>query len=95
MNRFDAERQKLEARLAQWKADIDRLEAQAREAEADMRIRYLKEVESLRAQQREMQGKLDQLREAGEKASQDMLDGAEQAWRAFGESVRTALSRFR
>ena len=48
MSERDAYVEKMKAKLDEWNAEIDRLEAKARGAEADARLRYNKQIESLR-----------------------------------------------
>ncbi len=87
-------KEKLEAKADRWSAEIDRLEAKAREAQADTKLRYLDEVEKLRASQEQARGKLDELGKAGKQASDDLLDGARHAWDELGDAVEAAGKRF-
>ena len=94
MDRIESTRQKLSAQLDQWSAEIDRLEAKAREAEADAQLRYMSEVEELRERKEEAIQRLRELSDASERAADDMVAGAERAWKELGESVKAAARRF-
>ena len=94
MDYKDAYKQKLKARLDQWRADIDRLEAKAAEARADARLKYQSEVRDLRAMQDEAREKLKQLSKAQGEAWRDLQSGFETAWDALGQAVRRATDRF-
>jgi len=94
MDRIEATRQKLSAQLDQWSAEIDRLEAKAREAEAEACLRYMSEVEELRDRKEQAIQRLRELSDAGEQAADDVVAGAEQAWEELGESVKAAARRF-
>jgi uncharacterized coiled-coil DUF342 family protein len=89
-----AYRQKLEAQLDEWRAEIDKLQAKAVEAGADARIEYEKQVEELREQQKEAQERLEELNDAGEEAWDDLKDGVEKAWDNLGNAVQKAVERF-
>ncbi len=58
MSNRDAYEQKLQAKLDEWQAEIDKLWARARSAEADARIEREKEAERLEAKRDEVREKL-------------------------------------
>ena len=95
MSNREAYEQKLRAKLDEWQAEIDKLRAQARGAEADARIEREKEAERLEAKREEMRHKLKELREAGDDAWDDLRDGAERAWKSFSDSFEKARDRFK
>src|SRR6056297_2046857 len=90
----DAYRQKLEARLDQWRAEIDKLQAKAAEAGADARVEYEKQVDELREKQDEAREKLKELDNASDDAWQDIKEGVEKAWESLGDAVKSARERF-
>ena len=94
MDEKSAYRQKLEARLDQWRAEIDRLQAKATEASADVRLEYEEQVEKLRGQQEEARAKLKELDDAGGEAWKDLKNGIEKAWDDLGDAVKSAGERF-
>ena len=94
MNEKGAYRQKLEARLDQWRADIDKLQAKAREAGADARLEYDKQIGKLRDQQDKARKKLGELDAASGEAWKDLKIGFEKAWDDLGTAVKTATQRF-
>ena len=87
-------REKLEARLDQWRAEIDKLQAKAAEAGADARKEYQDQVDALRAQQEEARQKLKDLDEATGDAWKNLKSGIEKAWDDLGDSVKNATERF-
>ena len=94
MSEKSAYRQKLEARLDQWRAEIDKLEAKAVEAGADARIEYRDQLETLRGKQAEARRKLSELDDATSDAWQDLKGGIERAWTDLGDAVKKATQRF-
>lgn len=95
MSNREAYEQKLQAKLDEWQAEIDKLRARARGAEADARIDREKEAERLEAKREEVRQKLEELREAGDDAWDDIKAGAERAWDSLSDSLEKARSRFK
>jgi chromosome segregation ATPase len=94
MDDKSAYRQKLEARLDQWRADIDKLEAKAAELGADARIEYQNQVEELRQKQDQTREKLEELDKASDESWEDLKGGFEKAWDDLGTAVKNATERF-
>ncbi len=86
---------KLQAKLDEWNADIDRLAVKAALAEAELKTQYSDEIEMLRNKQIEARVKLEAMQEASESAWEDMRSGLDIAWDAISEAVSSAKSRFK
>lgn len=86
---------KLQAKLDEWNADIDRLAVKAALAEAELKTQYSDEIEMLRNKQIEARVKLEAMQEASENAWEDMRSGLDIAWDAISEAVSSAKSRFK
>lgn len=86
---------KMNAQLREWRAKIDMLKARADKAEAEQKIKYYKEIESLHTKQRQLQEKLDELRSAGDGAWKDVKSGVELAWEDLRGSVERAVEKFK
>ncbi len=91
-------RQKLEARLEQWRAEIDNLAAKIVEARMDARmdarIEYQKQLEAIREKQEEARIKLEELETAQGEAWKDLKNGIERVWDDLGTAVEKAAKRF-
>lgn len=86
---------KMNARLRELRAKINVLKAKADQAEAEQKIKYYEEIESLRTRQQELHEKLDELRSAGEGAWEDIKAGVESAWRDLQAAFERAAERFK
>lgn len=87
--------QKMHAKLDQWNAEIDTLVLKADQENDEARVEYHKQIEALRAAARQARVLLDELRQSGEGAWQDMKTGVEAAWDAIGAAMDSAKSRFK
>jgi len=87
----------LQAKLDEWNAQIDELEARARRREARDEVKD--RIEALKRDRDEAAAKLAHLRDAGEGAWDSLREGADQVWtklkntltetkRAFEEGLR-------
>lgn len=94
MDRKDAYEDKLQAQLDDWKAQIASLRAKAEKASAEARLKFIDEVDDLRAHQKTAQAKLDALQQAQGEAWKDMKSGIETAWDDMGKAMRHAAKRF-
>ncbi len=95
MSNRDLYIEKMKAQLDSWNASIEKLEAQARNAEADAKIKYREQIAELKKRREEAREKLAELREASEGAWHDLQSGIDHAWDAMEQAIKTAMSRFR
>jgi len=86
---------KLQAKLEEWNAEIDRLTAKAGEVTADARHEYNDQIMALKAKQAATRKKVEEMQHAGEGAWEDLKSGIERSWAAMGEALHSARSRFR
>ena len=86
---------KMQAKLEEWNADIDRLTAKADEVSADLRSEYSEQIAALQAKQAAAREKIEEMQKSGESAWQDLKAGADLAWTAIAESIDSAKSRFK
>ena len=95
MSEREAYVQKLKAQLDEWNAEIDTLEARARKAEGDARLRYEQQVTSLRQQQEDARARLARLQEASEDAWTQLKEGADRAWTDLKRGMEKATAAFK
>jgi uncharacterized coiled-coil DUF342 family protein len=87
--------QKMHAKLDQLNAEIDKLVLKADQDKDEARVEYHKQIEALRAAARHARELLEELRQSGEGAWQDMKAGVEAASDAIGAAMDSAKSRFK
>jgi DNA repair ATPase RecN len=86
---------KLKEKIDLWNADLNKLQARADQASAEARIKYQQQIEDLQEKRQELEGKMAQLRGAGEGAWEDVKSGMEIAWSSMSEALSSALQRFK
>ena len=87
--------QKLHAKIDEWNADIDRLKAKADQVEADSKIEYQKQMQTLKSKRDEIEKKVSEISRSGENAWEDLKAGADLAWEAMSEAIKSATTRFK
>lgn len=95
MNMKETYRQKLQAQLDQWSAEIDKIKAKADKADADVKLEYYEEIEDLRVKQQAATDKLADLVDASDDAWEDLKAGVEIAWTSLGDAIDRAATRFK
>lgn len=90
----DAFVERIKSSLDAWNAEIDRLQARTREAEADARERYDTQIREMKAQRDHAEEELAKAMKASEAAWKDMGEGMTSAWTAIAEGFRKASGRF-
>jgi len=86
--------QKLKNQLDQWNAEAKKWEAKAQQAQATMKVEYDKQLNTLHSRRDEAMYQLKLLQGASTDAWQDMMKGADQAWKSMQEAVNKARSHF-
>lgn len=87
--------EKMKAKIDEWNADLAKLEARSREAEADMRLKYDAQIQEMREQREKAEERLKELQRASEESWKRMRDGMESAWDEMTRAFREAADRFR
>lgn len=95
MNDRELHRQKYQAQLDEWKADLDKLKARAAGARADVQIEMNKHVADLEERLHEAGGKLSELAAAGEEKWDAARKNVETTWGALKAGVSAAAAKFR
>ena len=95
MNDQELYRQKYQAQLDEWKADLDKLRARAAGATADAQIEMNKHVRELEKRMHEAGARLSDLAAASEEAWDAARKNMETTWEALKAGVGAAAAKFR
>jgi len=87
--------EKLDAQLKEWSAQIDLLNAKAKNAKADAKINYYKTIEALQHMEDEAGTRLNRLKTAGDGAWEEIKTGVENAWDEVRTAFHNAVSEFK
>jgi len=87
--------QKLHAKLDEWNAEIDKLKAKADQVETESRMEYQNQIKNLQEKRGKAEKKITELQNAGEGAWEDLKAGAQLAWDAMEDALKSARSRFK
>ena len=83
-----------EAKLKEWDAEILKLEAKAEQAQAQVKIQYYEQLESLRTKQTTVREKLHELKQASGAAWETVKIGLEKAWYEMKGGLNNAAAKF-
>lgn len=95
MSDRDAYVEKMKGVIDGWNAEIDKLQASAREAQADAKIAYEKQLAELRHQRDEGHAKMKEALQASDDAWDDMSKGFQAAWDSISDSFQSAMKKFK
>lgn len=95
MGMKDAYQQKMNAQLEEWQHKIDALKSKADKAEAEQKLKFYEQIESLRTKQMAVHEKLEELRTASESAWEEVKAGVELAWRDLEQTFERAVNKFK
>lgn len=88
-------KQKLEAQLKEWSAQINLLEAKVENAAADIKVKRAEALNELRAKQHAASEKLKELDTAGGEAWVQVKFTADKIWEDLKTGLAEAHSKFR
>ncbi len=94
MDKQETYREKMQAKMDEWGASIEKLKQEAKEAGAETRDGYHKSLEDLQVKQQAAREKMHTLRESSGEAWHDVKGGFEQAWHDLGEAFKKAREKF-
>jgi lipid II:glycine glycyltransferase (peptidoglycan interpeptide bridge formation enzyme) len=86
--------QKLKTQLDQWNAEAANWEAKAKEAQSHMKAEYEKQLAALNSRRDEALYQMKLVQNASGDAWQDMMRGADEAWKNMHDAFTKARSHF-
>jgi short-subunit dehydrogenase len=94
MEKKDIYVQKMKAKLDEWSAEIDRLQARSEQVEADLKLEYSRRMKNLQEKQDTAQEKLDNLINSSGQAWTEFKSGVESAWKSLEDSIQDVQNEF-
>lgn len=95
MSEVDLYRKKYEAKLDEWKADIIKLKAKARQEASDSSIQLQHKIDALEAKHALVKEKLSMLSDDSSHAWHEIKSGIEKAGTDLGGSIKAAAHKFK
>lgn len=92
MNEKEAIEQKYQAKLEAWRADVDKLKAQAKAANADSQLAIDRKIKELERQRDAAVEKLRQLSESSGEAAAELQHGLERSLSELATGVKSAVA---
>lgn len=95
MNDRELYQRKMQARLDESKAEIDKLKAKASGASADVQLDINRQIRVLERNIQEGRAKLSEIASAGEDALESIKEGVESAWDSLKSAATDAVAKFK
>jgi len=87
--------EKIDAKLIQYSAKLTQMKGKAAEAQVDMKIEYLSQVENLENKRDEFMKKHGQLKASSEHKWEEVKVGTEKTWNELEEAFDKVVARFK
>lgn len=91
----NAYKQKREAQLNEWSAQLKLMEAKLENVGADMRVKRAEQIQALRDQQRSASQKMQELGKASGEAWEEVKTTADKIWDDLKAGMADAHSKFK
>jgi recombinational DNA repair ATPase RecF len=95
MDMQNAYKQKREAQLKEWGAQINLMEAKLENMGADLKVKRAQQIQALRAQQHNASEKMQELGKASGEAWEQVKVTADKVWDDLKSGVADAHSKFK
>ena len=93
MNEANAYKEKYEAKLDEWNAEISKMKAQANQKKSDETIELQKKIEDLESKHTALKKKLDELSDQGRDAWEALKSDIEKAGSDLSGSIKAATHK--
>lgn len=91
----DAYVAKMVNKLRKWSLEIDRMDAGAREVGAGTVHDFQKKVEDLQAKRKEVNLKIEGIRQSGEAGWKNIKADVDSSWKALDRAVHSAMATYK
>ncbi len=86
---------KMKAKLDEWNAEINKLQAKADGASAELQLKFKQDIKHLKEQRKQIAEKLQAVQKASDSAWDDLKAGLEKSWHSLDKAISSAWSRFK
>ncbi|WGH78245.1 sll1863 family stress response protein [Jannaschia ovalis] len=87
--------EKARTQVRDWNAEIEKMQARMREAEAEAKTRFETNLAEMRKRRDEAEVQVKKMEKAGDQAWDDLRAGFEKSWDDMQSAFRTAMGRFK
>ena len=95
MSKKELYKQKMQAQLEEWEAEVDRFKAKASGASANVQLELTKEINALKGKIEQGKTKLAEIADASEDAWESIKEGVDSAWDSLKAAVSDAKAKFK
>ncbi|MGM0533095.1 MAG: hypothetical protein ACQERK_01205 [Campylobacterota bacterium] len=90
----NAFKEKAQAKMEEVDAQLQLLEAKAKDAKADQKIKYEQKLQELQEKRKELSQQLESLKTSSSNAFETLQQGFESAWEELDASLKLAKEEF-
>jgi len=94
MNKKDLYKQKLQAKLDEWQADVDKMKAKLGGASVGAKLEINQEINQLEGKLGEGRNKLEELSEATEENWENLKASIDETWEGIANSFKDTFGKF-
>jgi chromosome segregation ATPase len=94
MNKKDLYKQKLQAELDEWQADVDKMKAKLGGASVGAKLEINQEINQLEGKLGEGRNKLEELSEATEENWENLKASIDETWEGIANSFKDTFGKF-
>ncbi len=94
MNKKDLYKQKLQAQLDEWQADVDKMKAKLGSASVGAKLEINQEINQLEGKLGEGRKKLEELSEATEENWENLKASIDETWKGIANSFKDVFGKF-
>lgn len=94
MSDYHLYKEKTKAQIEEWEADLKKLRAQAKQKDADEKIRLEERIGMLEQKLEKGKSRFEELKESGEEAWETMKGGLDEAWEDLSSAFKEAWGKF-
>jgi septal ring factor EnvC (AmiA/AmiB activator) len=95
MNEKELYKQKKQAKLDEWEAEVGKLKAKASGVSADVQLKLNKQIKELEGKVEQGKAKLAEFASASEDAGESLKEGVDSVWDSMKSAFSDAADKFK